>query len=413
MYDWTGSGLPSLAHPSYPGRYPRHGPLVPSFPEIRADWNGFSLPHLNFIGLNHSIRDDLLYDLVYTHEIGHHILADSNTGRIRRWFVLHMWNSILDLALGIESPIEEQNGYESTFSERRPPVLVPLRPVAYPSGNHLENLWHIVVALQKDISVVEEVYAVWLSLAFLSEEERISASLRHEYTESYKKLYGTAMKDFSKTFDTFDGISRRMPESHATMLVRAALDLPNDNLARFKELIHAASLVKLPPRRAGTDSPDQDLREHLLESAYHYVMNAHTSQLTERDRHLLSCVAETDTRTCDEGYPLLSQAIGGKQWTCAALLAPPELPVPSVFTHDGLFIHGDSIPSPDEYPDFIVQLSLESARQQLTQGVGLRCPLWTNKGCCGLYDLWNGIWQGTDVHQGTAGSWKRHGCLME
>ncbi len=53
----------------------------------------------------------------------------------------------------------------------------------------------------------------------------------------------------------------------------------------------------------------------------------------------------------------------------------------------------------------------ESLRQQLTQGVGLLCPFWDGRICCGLRGHMERLARDVIVRPGSNATWKPTGCL--
>jgi hypothetical protein len=85
---------------------------------------------------------------------------------------------------------------------------------------------------------------------------------------------------------------------------------------------------------------------------------------------------------------------------------------PGKATHEPYAVTFDETGLYGGVPDHAVGTGfLESLRQQLTQGWGLRCPLWQpERSCCGRRFLLERLWERTQPAPGCP-HWEREGCL--
>jgi hypothetical protein len=167
--------LPSLAHPLLIEGEKDEKPIyLPPFSDINLNWPAFTLSHLHLVGINEAKlkAEDWQLFLVVDHEGHHKSLANTTFSQYKKYKTLILSNNVM----------------QRTFGDGNVEVEVPLD--LYKSRNELEKQWGYVVCLIWESQLVEEVYAVRLSLLDTQKMFKISHGVRRDLEKVYKEKYG-------------------------------------------------------------------------------------------------------------------------------------------------------------------------------------------------------------------------------
>jgi hypothetical protein len=235
-------------------------------------------------------------------------------------------------------------------------------------------------------SPVEEVYAVWTSLAAREKAGLISSRSKKIRERNYKHAYSSYIRDFTKLYNTFNKIAQEI-----------------DPLVAFNLAFEA--LNSFSPAAALLD---------MIAALQSHIQSGKTLSDTEYVREVCTPIIAKCISVEDQDYlKILFEDLG-------EYMKPEFLPVwrdsPLEPTH---FIFSDKGIAFDKkvinQKLFLEMLWLESIRQQLTTGIGLVCPFcdvrdWPEGSCCNkMYRFWlEGIWNYT---QGSSQTWQPQGCL--
>jgi len=423
MLDWTGSRLPSLAHPSYPSRQRNRGQVVPAFPEIRSDWEGFCLSHMHCVGLHRSVSNRTDADtnnsrriehvLPLYHELfGHFFLSHSLKSKWRRVMTLELLEDIMLLSCGLERVrTTDHDSPQMPIRALRHPVLVPVVPASSAEASSIEFGWLNILLASKDAMAFEEAFAVWASITKAEQHGILSSSARPQYERAYKERYGRVIPKFGDFYDLFSIMTTDAHYDAAALIGTHILNLP----VRTDVSVLSTFTVSVLMSCVGVSVNDM----------YDDKMESEHDLLTDSFMHAYSRLSQPKKRVvdlllCDQELPLyegpmrqIEELVSDERQPRGFWLRPPDLPIFCNFDAGGLKRDGSFVGNPAHHPSDSL-FDLESIRQQLTQGKGLRCPAWGGTHCCGrMRDILEGVWEHTVAREGFQEQWKREGCLKK
>ncbi len=413
MPDELEISAPRLAHPLGAAAQSEPAWLVPAFPDVGARWEGFCLPTMRCMGW----RRDLIAQirspedfssvprmrslvLATLHEHAHWMLSACALPAIVRAGVLIMWKEISFVAAG--ERLWQEIGTSPVLIHTGP-TRVPVTP--NPSGTHLEKLWAKIVEWARTMELVHEVYAVWYSLHEAQCAGVITPRRRAALTKREKEKYSKGISYFSLVYDEFENVAEQIDATAAHAL--AAVALTTDPRVFVRAIVFAKAAL-----RAGHPPTREMLRGWMFIRLAEPLKD--TTSRIGRVRDLLRL-------DYSEDYP---------DQTWARL---PDEPLPCVFDHRGI-----SFELPLVWRVFIANLRpktqhpenagiapregrlsrselfeyvwRDSIRQQMTRGVGLVCPFWTNsQAACGRCPRMEGLWRHTE---GSPEKWRQPPCLQ-
>jgi len=401
----TIGSLPSLAHPIIVSPLQgtaddNNGRISLQFPEIDLDWEGFSFPHLHWVGINAANSKDWQKEIALLHEFGGHNKLSINP------YMRFIKYQLIGICEDIRKICEER--------EER--IRVPL--AVYQSSNggrELQEDWRSICILKESSKLVEEIYSIRTSL-FSALEEKIITKWRYvRLKEKYKKVYDAYFRgyskikaydkyyrNFSKTYDAYDRLAGKIGGVASDAMIDAvfgALD-PLQAFVDFLDKLSDKATECLPSL-----SYNQalkycfDLLYQLDPDGSRYRINLQLKAVAKLDRDL---------------------GIGKKEIQEASTKFYLGSPGTILFTKYTDFVHPfeDAYSSKQEItvPSVHFIIVLEAIRQQLTQGVGLLCPFWpySDPSCCSerCRSLLEKVWSCTEVTSSCM-LWKRMGCLRK
>ncbi|HZM24624.1 MAG TPA: hypothetical protein VFC02_22945 [Anaerolineales bacterium] len=409
---------------------------LPPFPAIDFNkWDGFTFPHLNWVGLKldaaltpdlQAGKDNLPLLLLIHHEACHQLLGLTPFSAIKNYEVAKLYSII-----------------EETFNKTKEQISVPLRYNL--SQNEIEKQWRIVVQYKRASQLIEEVYAVQSSLLIAHEIGIIKDDQLRRLIRKYKRAYGRSIDGFAMTYNAYDFVVGEIGKVAATSMVCSVLTTRNPNIA-FNELLnYMCTIDQATPKgyiwRPHLKGRIEDLATSSFDEAYAYFV------------YCLSRIDPDDSRYLRKDVENYRKMIIKKQSTLSKSTKDDILKILLGSSRDTLFsdysnyIHAfykaGYAHLTELYEKFIYNevtmkeamvevadenftIFLESIIQQLTQGVGLGCPFWGWKEsvpCCGgrNREFLEKVWKCTkpeepctwSAYAGGGRLWMPIGCLDE
>jgi hypothetical protein len=379
----------------------RLGQRVPAFPAIHSSLEGFCLPTLPYIGVPNSadrrskfslndldvfslseeidpstnerskefwefaknVKKGNGYSMVivnavnYRHERTHYLISRTQFGQRIRMANSLLHGAILTLFAG--NPIT----FWGTVTRPDDPIVVPLE--AKESGTVLERGWREVFYANEYLLPWEEAIAVHCSLDQARNFGQISAKEQTKLEKAIKDTYGPQIKGFRHAFD----VSKNYLKTYGTQ---------------------------------GIDQVVEDLAEKVFSGSWNQYFESWNesiepfAQLENWYKYFYSFPDEPLLCTFNEdGIDFLPAE--------KVLLIGMKLPFELLRPYG-------SVPFIDDLT-LAFWIVLESISEQLTQGVGVKCPFWYGNNCCISRPLWEWLLNHTVLKKGSPGPWRPEGCL--
>jgi hypothetical protein len=166
-----------------------------------------------------------------------------------------------------------------------------------------------------------------------------------------------------------------------------------------------------------------DLLDYTLHAIEHNVSlpNFSIDQFAKFFSEFIDAVEDADTSRYGQEVLLEKYALameyrdskeGKDSFLTAYILNQPDQYVEFVYNSQGALFYVADIVGRGIDNDFWIFVLWESIRQQITQGRGLRCPLWNShkNACCGARNLLEKVWSST-ICDPACEHWQREGCL--
>jgi hypothetical protein len=429
----SNSKRPSLTHPVFSSdieanKQQQQSRPVPAFPEIGTQMEGTYLEVIRGLGVRRDLQDiifgifptdffdiegensdtlDFLdddieaqYQLLFSnyakaflHEgIGHKFLDTTLIVKVTRLNALKMWMAIEALCVGEEYAsiddikIGSELGSTRTVSKS---VLVPLSPESSFSGSTLQRIWHILSVLNEKSGIVQEVFSIWYSLRKAKE-----------------------MGQWPIKRDEFQKIDRYDNYFHGLGF--------RDLYIRFRDIagkVGYNTVIAMVRNALKTFEPREELESVLKKYENYFLYISHGMDRNEAARAAASAENNKDLRMraadykqycrSDEVRYLLSNPTPSTP--VERLLFDPALSF--WFSYDDKGVYFNNMDKVEEVG--ILFVFLESLRQQMTCGIGVKCPFWSEDeaACCTFRPLLEGFWKNTAHKEGVCESWRRQGCL--
>jgi hypothetical protein len=376
------------------------GLYEPPFPLINLLWDGFTISHLHWVGINHTNHERWGYPI--RHECCHGCLAVAPFSRLKKRVIFSVYSLIYKT-------------FEKRFNKGRKLIQVPVIP--HTSGNTLQKHFNIIALIHDASMLVEEVYAVRSSLVDARNEGLILHEEVRNSTAAYKEKYGKHMSEFPDAYDRFDIIADKLGKTATQGLIFSVLGTLNPTKA-FLDLL--SGLCGHNPR-VSTNGSTKNMWN---------IDDEHTDWMAnlsfEEAYSLFSALSESSDpddsvyrrKDMEKMYEELCQEQSLKCYNVNddffnSLFGEPE---GFLFCEYSSYMHPfEERPGTIEVPYGNFFVLLEAIMQQLMQGNGLLCPFWVyGLGCCSHDNkaLLENIWSSTSPTRSCT-CWERLGCLQE
>jgi hypothetical protein len=405
----TRKSLPSLAcpliSPNVVGNKKR-GLFLPPYSEIdHNNWVGFCISHLHWVGLNSTTYEGPQFEAIIQilHELYHKNLVNLPFSRMKKIHIFELYNQML-------KTFEKGQGIRVPLRENKP-------------SNKLRKQWEAIIELKEASDKVEEIYAVRSSLFNALDGGLISHSVKREKEKDYREAYDEFISGYSKAYDEFDCIAKKIGEPAAAALIYHVFETLHPDIA-FKHTIRAMHKI---------DSRDRDFLWNLSHEPWEdAIRQAHDffNKLTDRldpDNNFQRDEMRNLGRRVKQYNSYLSKELEN-DFIKSYYLDPHEYltsqywavyrPLRCAIFSFSVRNDDDEDKSPRQNLSYRpIVLLLETLRQQLTTGIGLFCPFWVDSGlsdtdCCGdrNRELLEKVWSCTNRNSACK-RWKRMGCL--
>jgi len=422
--------------------FPRQGDgvPVPGFPAIRSDWDGVYMAGLHGIGLRKDwslFRPDetIIQNGSSAAEGGvifqvlrQRYLADSLSGfSAREGFALfgqrlkgvicllyadyHMLlarsasilqladhlNEMFGLSLAALSQVEEVEslfGGESGVAQYKPmerKVTVPLKK----QTSQVAVLHNLLLDIHRACAPVQEIYALWNALSAMSAVGLLWPLRRRILEVVHKRRYEESTAGFGRLYDEFTRAVQTLNAGETKEIVITALhaDSPKAALGRLAADLLAGGKVGDLVSHFDPAAPTREANEGISEATKEVIR-----QLVSKDG-IFEYVQRLEDQL-SEVVPVISFDSAGAY--VSYLVSAESGRASTAGARDPTALQ-------------VVQMRVvaESARQQLVEGVGLLCPLWDGRSCCGYKEFFQGLLRHTVSDLTSANVWAPRGCLRE
>jgi hypothetical protein len=383
---------------------------LPPFPDIDLNnWQGFTVSHLHWVGVNYTAvpreEEGLLMTQVLDHEFCHKGLGKAPFSQLRQCEIFEIYRLILE-----------------TVEEGLQQIQIPIKPAK--SGNKLQNQWAAIVLLTKRSRLLEEVFAVRTSLLKALENGLIGRKMLRALIAEYKEKYERYIPSFSLAYNAFDLVAGKIGENATLGMIFNLFERLNPTAAFRAMIFDMCEIDDSSPNGFVWNVRDEVtayMTSLSTDLAYGFF-NGYIDYLDPTGsgygkKSLLDYVAESKERW--------NAVADGMKDDFFKFLLESDI----TFVHSTIQLYEDSslglrfleafsgedyVIREVEYGNFFV--FLEAIRQQLIHGIGLVCPFWgySPGHCCGGENkaILEKVWT-CAVPTRPCRLWERRGCLAK